>query len=122
MPGISVIDGASEDSEGRLWVVLRVPTQFPWPADCFERIPDPVAGEFGYSVRDACQPLSRSRSEVFDQRAGRILAVWDAPLEDPLGWKIAPGGTIYSIRHDELGFPIVQLWTPTLRPGGTNKT
>ena len=83
MPGITVIDGAAEDAAGRLWVVLRIPTSLSWPADCFERIPDPAPGEFEYAVREACQPLTRNRIEVLDPGTGRLLFGVGCPARKP---------------------------------------
>ena len=120
--GIAVIDGAVEDSDGRLWVELTVPTRFPWPAECFERRSNPGPGETEYAVREACQPLSRDRIGVLDPSTGRLLAVWDAPPEHPHGWQIASDGTIYSIRSDEFGFAIIQLWSATLKRSGPSQT
>jgi hypothetical protein len=100
--GASSIWGVAEDSEGRLWIVMTVPTQF-------RGLSKPAPSLLGYRI------------EVLDPGTGRILAVWDAPPEDPRGWKIAPDGTIYSMKSNELGFVIVQLWHPALKPGGTSQ-
>ena len=100
--GASSIWEVAEDSERRLWIVMTVPTQFP-------------------GLAKPAPPPWRTRIEVLDPGIGRILSVWDAPLENPRGWKIAPDGTIYSVNSNEFGFAIVQQWHPTLKPAGTSQ-
>lgn len=115
--GASSIWGVAEDSERRLWVVMTVPAQFPRLTDCSERRPGSAAGESRLKDHEACPPLWRSRIEVLDPWTGSILGVWDAPLlEAPIGWRVALDGTVYSVKSDEFGFPVVQLWSSTLRP------
>jgi hypothetical protein len=118
-PGLLMITGLAEDSRGRLWVILRVPTQSPPPDDCFEVVHDQTPEGFRYRVREACQPLHYVRIEVLDPRAGRLLAAWDAPStlsRDSVPSGVTNEGMLYSLGQNPLGFPVVQLWNAMLKP------
>lgn len=118
-PGLLMVTGVAEDPQGRLWVILRVPTQSPPPAACFELVSNQAREGPTYTTREACKPLYYTRVEVLDPWAGRVLAAWNAPAElsrDLVPSGVMDDGTLYSLGRTTLGFPTVRLWNSTLKP------
>ena len=115
-PGPPRIDDITEDSEGRLWVLVGVPSD-QW-ASCFVKTPPGSHPEVGeYTLRRKCG-LYDTRIEVLDPRTGSILAAANVPqglVSEYSSW-ISADRFLYSVEEDAFGFPVVRSWRPVLRP------
>ena len=116
-----VIGGMMEDTAGRIWVAIMVPSEPRW-RECLVRTPPgspPAWGE--YTISMGCS-YTVGRLEVLDPAAGRLLAAQTLSTPRWISLTRARGDdVVLSVERDEFDFSIVQRWRVALRPVNVNE-